>query len=191
MIFYVRKNGIGIIATIVYHLFLSFCCFKYIREDYASKLLSVSKQITGRNIFHQILRGIGYGSAYAILLFVICSFPYQLEFQKYQIQVILLQIIIQLIIAFAEELFFRYYFFETLCAFKVPANLSVIFISLIFGVAHLATNQTLLVCIFVTIFSIFLFYLRLSKHKESYLTLTLCHYTYNLYFTFIFVTSST
>src|SRR5699024_7116373 len=106
--------------------------------------LTASKQITGRNIFYQVFRGIGYGFAFAILLFVILSFRYQIEVQKYSFLIILLQLVSQLIIASAEESFFRYYAFETLSLFKVPVYLSVIVISILFGIAHLITNQTFL-----------------------------------------------
>ena len=188
IMFCIHKKGVGYISAIVYNLFVLSYCFVFVRADYSSKLLTASKQITGRNIFYQVFRGIGYGFAFAILLFVILSFRYQIEVQKYSFLIILLQLVSQLIIASAEESFFRYYAFETLSLFKVPVYLSVIAISILFGIAHLITNQTLLKCIVASIFSVFLFYLRLSKKKESYLTLTLCHFTFNMFFTFIFLT---
>ena len=144
IMFCIHKKGVGYISAIVYNLFVLSYCFVFVRADYSSKLLTASKQITGRNIFYQVFRGIGYGFAFAILLFVILSFRYQIEVQKYSFLIILLQLVSQLIIASAEESFFRYYAFETLSLFKVPVYLSVIVISILFGIAHLITNQTLL-----------------------------------------------
>src|SRR5699024_1091328 len=78
--------------------FLLSYCVVFVRAHYSSKLLTASKQITGRNIFYQVFRGIGYGFAFAILLFVILSFRYQIEVQKYSFLIILLQLVSQLII---------------------------------------------------------------------------------------------
>lgn len=190
MLVYARTVGLGHVSDIVYNLFIAIYCIWFVRADYGSELLSASKQITGRSIPHQILRGICYGSAFAIVEIAVVSFltGWRPELQSYSIPTILWFIIARAISTSGEEAFFRYYFYETLRSFQIPVLASVLVISVLYGAILLVTQQSLPFSIIATIFSVFLFYMRLSHQEESFLTLTACHFIFNLYSMYVFLT---
>lgn len=187
---YVQTNGIGKIFDIAYNLFVLLYCLRFVRTDYGTEQLSVSKAVIGRSVPHQVLHGIGYGSAFAIVVIAALTLTMGLqpELQSYSIPVILWWIVARGISAFGEEAFFRYYFYATLRSFQIPVWLSVGLISLLYGAEVLITQQNLAISILAVAASVFLFWLRLSKQRESFLTLSVCHWLFNFYFQYIFLT---
>lgn len=190
MLVYARTVGLGQIADLVYNLFMVLYCVWFVRTDYGSELLSTSKETTGRSILHQVLHGVGYGAAFAIVEIAALSllFGWRPELQSYSIPAILWFVVARAISTSGEEAFFRYYFYETLRSFRVPVLASVLVISLLYGAILLVTQQSLPLSIVAVIFSAFLFWLRLSRQKESFLTLTACHFIFNLFSLYIFLT---
>lgn len=188
---YVRAFGIGHVTDLVYNLFLAIYCVWFVRADYGSELLSASEQVTGRSISHQMLHGIGYGSAFAIVEIAALAvlFGWQPELQSYAAPTILWLILARIISTCGEEAFFRYYFYETLRSFRIPAAVSVCVISALYGGLILVSQQSLALGIVAAIFSGFLFWLRLSRQKESFLTLVVCHFIFNWFCYFIFLTA--
>ena len=168
-------------VDIVYNSLAFFCCFQLFKTDFGCKRISLAKEITGNSLSHRIILGIGYGFAYAIILFMFLNlvFERQPALPNYSVPVILWWFVARLISTFGEELVFRYYFYEIIRSFSISVKLSAFVASLLYFIVFLLTNQGLLTALFALGLSLFLFYLRLSNQKESYLTLSVCHFVYN------------
>lgn len=189
-IVYVSSKDLGIISDIVCNSFVLFCCFQFFETDFGSEQISVSKEITGNSMSHQIFLGVGYGAASAITYFAVLTLTMGLqpELQSYSFLIIVWQIFARVISAFGEDLLFRYYIYEKFRSFKFPVLLSSIFVSLLYGIVILISNQILMTGIEAVVFSAFLLYLRLSKQRESYVTLSVCHFVFNFFCMYIFLT---
>ena len=98
------------------------------------------------------------------------------------------------IIAFSGGSPFRYYLHEALRNtrylrvrnFKLPDWLWAALISLLFGALHLYNNQIVVQFWIATVFSLFVFGLKLSRRRETYCTLAVTHYVYNLCWFYLF-----
>ena len=69
---------------------------------------------------------------------------------------------------------------------KLPDWLWAALISLLFGALHLYNNQIVVQFWIATVFSLYVFGLKLSRRRETYCTLAVTHYVYNLCWFYLF-----
>lgn len=97
-----------------------------------------------------------------------------------------LWLIAQVIIAFAEEIFFRLYCYELLYSLLKKNALSAFLISFVFAGAHFLMNGNWKQFIAAFAFSIYVFYIK-SRHPEDTLYLLgLIHFFYNCLVWYVF-----
>ena len=193
VIFMVTTRGNrGTFAVIFYQAVTLLCSYILLDLDYDVKLLSREAAPEGRGPGKQILRGCGYGVFFAVCVFVSAFFfadsvtLIPAHIFELDARTICVHLSMQLLIAFSEEALFRYYLHEALRNFKLPDWLWAALISLLFGALHLYNNQIVVQFWITTVLSLFLFGLKLSRRRETYCTLAVTHYVYNLCWFYLF-----
>ena len=193
VIFMVTTRGNrGTFAVIFYQAVTLLCSYILLDLDYDVKLLSREAAPEGRGLGKQILRGCGYGVFFAVCVFVSAFFfadsvtlipAYIFELDA---RTVFRHLSMQLLIAFSEEALFRYYLHEALRKLKLPDWLWAALISLLFGALHLYNYQIVAQFWIATVFSLYVFGLKLSRRRETYCTLAVTHYVYNLCWFYLF-----
>ena len=187
-----RGNNGGTFGVIFYQAVTLLCSYILLDLDYDVKLLSREAAPEGRGPGKQILRGCGYGVFFAVCVFVSAFFfadsviLIPAHIFELDARTICVHLSMQLLIAFSEEALFRYYLHEALRNFKLPDWLWAALISLLFGALHLYNYQIVAQFWIATVFSLYVFGLKLSRRRETYCTLAVTHYVYNLCWFYLF-----